>query len=237
MADNNDVPAYASGTLMQPELPGERTFEHLRQAAKVIVQTFGEICEVVIHDFAEIEHSVVHIEGNVTGRKIGDSATDLLLSAVRSGQTEQDVYGYTGYTLDGKTLRSSSMFLRDAEGKVYGAFCVNVDVTQLAQLDTWLSQMLKRSGNAEVSETFTHNLSEALEVMTAEAALEIGVSLAQMNRSQKIRLVHALQAKGAFRIKKAVTFVADRLGVSRFTVYNYLNMSRHDLRELETEEA
>ena len=199
------------------------SFAICEQIAQAIAHTFGDICEVVIHDFANIEHSVAFIAGNVTGRAVGDGPTDLLLRAVRGGHTEQDLYGYPGHTLDGKTLRSSSVFLRDEAGAVYGAFCINVDVTHLAQVEGWLSQLLRAQPGPEVSETFTRHMSEALEVLLAEAALEIGVPVANMHRAQKIELVRLLAERGAFRIKKAVTIVAERLGVSRFTVYNYLN--------------
>lgn len=206
----------------------EHAFMLCQQLAQVIVQTFGDICEVVTHDFTHLDHSVVNIAGDVTNRKVGDGPTDLLLQAVRTGRTEQDLYGYPGYTLDGKTLRSSSAFLRDLDGTVFGAFCVNVDVSHLAQVEAWLGQLLHNTAGAEVSETFTRDLSESLEIMIAEAALEIGLPITHMNRAQKIELVQMLAERGAFRIKKAVTLVAEKLGVSRFTVYNYLNANIED---------
>ena len=201
----------------------EQAFAQCRQTATMIAQTFGAICEVVVHDFTNIEHSVIYIEGNVTNRAIGNGPTDLLLRAVRSGHTEEDLYGYSGYTLDNKTLRSSSMFLRDPDGTVFGALCVNIDVTMFTQVQGWFSSML--AINPEVtSETFTHDLSEALDVLIGEAVIEIGVPITQMTRAQKIRLVQSLQEKGAFQIKKAVQIVAERVGVSRFTIYNYLTV-------------
>lgn len=206
----------------------EHTLALCRQIAHMFTQTFGDMCEVVIHDFTNLEHSVIHIDGDVTRRKVGDGPTDLLLQAVRSGRTEQDLYGYPGYTLDGKTLRSSSAFLRDPDGTVFGAFCVNVDVTHLAQVEGWLGRLLGNTTGAEVSETFTRDLSESLEVMIAEAALEVGIPVAHLNRAQKIELVQLLAERGAFRIKKAVTLVAERLGVSRFTIYNYLNANAEE---------
>lgn len=198
-----------------------------RQVAEAIVQTFGDICEVVLHDFTDIEHSVIFIAGNVTHRAVGDGPTDLLLRAVRSGHTEQDLYAYHGYTLDNRTLRSSSMFLRDPDGTVFGALCINVDVTMLQQVHAWLHTLLATTHD-QVSETFTRDFSEALEVLIGETAIEIGVPVAQMTRAQKIQLVHRLQEKGAFQFKKAVQVVAERLGVSRFTIYNYLNASTHE---------
>ena len=49
---------------------------------KVLSQTFGRKCETLIHDFSDPQHSIIAIEGNVTGRKIGDGITDF---AVASG--------------------------------------------------------------------------------------------------------------------------------------------------------
>jgi predicted transcriptional regulator YheO len=213
-------------------LPREQAFALCRQLAQVVAQTFGDMCEVVIHDFTDLEHSIIAIAGDVTNRRVGDGPTNLLLQAIREGRTDEDLYGYMGHTLDNKTLRSSSAFLRDPDGTVYGAFCINVDTTNLAQLDSWLSQML-RNTRSEVSELFTSNVAEAIEVLMAEATQEIGVPIGQMNRAQKIRLVHALQEKGAFKIKRAVTLVAERLNVSRFTVYNYLNMAPSSASRLE----
>jgi hypothetical protein len=53
--------------------------------------------------------------------------------------------------------------------------------------------------------------------------LEMGGRLADMSREQKQMAVAKLNDRGAFRYRKAVEDIADALGVSRFTVYNYLN--------------
>ncbi|CAN5728228.1 helix-turn-helix domain-containing protein [soil metagenome] len=52
---------------------------------------------------------------------------------------------------------------------------------------------------------------------------EMGGPLIAMNREQKQMAVAKLNERGAFRYRKAVEDIADALGVSRFTVYNYLN--------------
>ena len=42
--------------------------------ARMLAQTFGQDCEVVLHDLDCPEHSVVHVENPyVTGRKVGQS--------------------------------------------------------------------------------------------------------------------------------------------------------------------
>jgi hypothetical protein len=52
---------------------------------------------------------------------------------------------------------------------------------------------------------------------------DIGAPLAQLSREDKQRAVKLLNERGAFQLRKSVEQVAEVLGVSRFTVYNYLN--------------
>jgi len=52
---------------------------------------------------------------------------------------------------------------------------------------------------------------------------EFGAPLAQLSRAEKQRAVRLLEEAGAFAYRRSVETVAASLGVSRFTVYNYLN--------------
>ena len=59
--------------------------------------------------------------------------------------------------------------------------------------------------------------------MLAALESEMGRPLSDLSREQKQQVVAKLNDRGAFRLRKSVEDVADVLGVSRFTVYNYLN--------------
>lgn len=52
---------------------------------------------------------------------------------------------------------------------------------------------------------------------------EFGSDLASLSREDKQRAVKALNERGAFGLRRSVEEVAEVMGVSRFTVYNYLN--------------
>jgi len=52
---------------------------------------------------------------------------------------------------------------------------------------------------------------------------EMGVPLASLDRLGKQRVVKMLNERGAFELRRSVERVAEELGISRFTVYNYLN--------------
>ncbi|MFI7060251.1 helix-turn-helix domain-containing protein [Kribbella sp. NPDC050124] len=62
--------------------------------------------------------------------------------------------------------------------------------------------------------------------LLAEVAAELGGSLSGLSRGDKQRAVLLLEAKGAFEYRKSAETVAEALGVTRFTVYNYLNRAR-----------
>lgn len=67
------------------------------------------------------------------------------------------------------------------------------------------------------------DLSASLERILAELRRRHGMPLAELDRSTKQQVVRTLEARGAFAMRHGVETVASALGVSRFTVYNYLN--------------
>ncbi|WP_399084033.1 helix-turn-helix domain-containing protein [Streptomyces sp. BBFR2] len=67
------------------------------------------------------------------------------------------------------------------------------------------------------------HLAESLDHLLAELERRHGVPLADLDRKTKQSVVRILEARGAFSVRHGVETVAGALGVSRFTVYNYLN--------------
>jgi hypothetical protein len=63
----------------------------------------------------------------------------------------------------------------------------------------------------------------ALDRIIAAVEAELGRPLSDLSREDKQRAVRMLEERGAFQLRKSVEDVADAMGVSRFTVYNYLN--------------
>jgi len=52
---------------------------------------------------------------------------------------------------------------------------------------------------------------------------DLGAPLQELSREQKQAAVGLLNSRGAFNLRKSVEDIAAALGVSRFTVYNYLD--------------
>lgn len=67
------------------------------------------------------------------------------------------------------------------------------------------------------------HLADSLDHMLTDLERRHGVPLAQLDRKTKQQVVRVLEARGAFSVRHGVETVAGALGVSRFTIYNYLN--------------
>lgn len=69
----------------------------------------------------------------------------------------------------------------------------------------------------------TAPLHGALDRLIESVEAELGGRLPELPREHKQRAVRLLEERGAFVLRRAVDDIADRMGVSRITVYNYLN--------------
>lgn len=143
-------------------------FENLKNIVDSLVKVYGRNMEVVVHDFADLEHSLMYIFGNVTKRKIGAPVTDLVVKAWRNeGDRVEDILGYSSATKEGRILKSSTIFIRDGKRKVIGALCVNHDVTDLLRAVHELETLTFTSTNKQVdkSETFASTVNETIDAL------------------------------------------------------------------------
>jgi hypothetical protein len=81
--------------------------------------------------------------------------------------------------------------------------------------------VLSWEGREVVAVRLPH-LADSLEHILADLRRRHG-PLAELGRKEKQTVVRILEERGAFSVRHGVETVASALGVSRFTVYNYLN--------------
>jgi len=210
-------------------LENETIFENLKRVAAVAVQMLGQNCEVAIHDFSKLPHSLVHIEGKVTKRQVGAPITDLVIKRLRAeGDAVRDISSYRTVTREGRILKSSTTFIRDKSGTVIGAYCANFDITDHLNAVTLLNEFVQTDmpASPEKKETFASSLDETIESLMAPVIKEIGKQPVTMSKEERIRLVQALEFQGGFMLRGAVDYLAKIMGVSKYTVYNYLKEIR-----------
>jgi predicted transcriptional regulator YheO len=203
----------------------------LARFGEAVCRTIGPQCEVVVHNLADMEHSIAWIMGTVTERKVGGCMTSTGLSLVRSGKT-QDSYNYTTRTRDGKTVRSSLVFVRDQKGKPMIGVEINFDTSSFVAFRSTLEALADPDEAYDFQDAFIDDAPEVLEHLLQQAVALIGIPVPQMSKADRLRAVQILDEAGAFEFRKAIPAVASYLNVTRFTIHNYLNELHEEPAEL-----
>ena len=85
---------------------------------------------------------------------------------------------------------------------------------------------------ADAGEAGGTDLSDGLSRLIGDVEEELGGSLADLSRAEKQHAVRLLEERGAFEMRRSAETVAEALGLTRFTVYNYLNRVRGDAADV-----
>ncbi len=207
----------------------EKQMHHTLGTLKKIVEglgkTLGRNCEIVLHDISNPDSSIIAIaNGHVTGRNIGSPATDFLLDLAAAPNENDMVINYFTKASNGKQLKSSTFLVRDEKGEVIGAFCINIDISQLLGVKDFVDDLLcidETENNA--MENFPNNTTEFLQMMIDKSLSIVNKPVEFQTKEDKLKIVAYLNKCRVFKIKGAVDFVAKTLKVSRYTIYNYLD--------------
>ncbi|MDQ0378177.1 helix-turn-helix transcriptional regulator [Amycolatopsis thermophila] len=198
----------------------------LRPVLDGLAATFGSNCEVVLHDYRRPEGSVVAVAGEVTGRAPGGAMSELGLSLLKQGRDARDQINYLTRTDAGRVIKASTLLLRDRDGEVFGALCVNVDVTDLRHAAVLLGELAAVTALPDATTTFTNDVGQLIRAVVAEEELKLGRPVSRMTRTERLDLFRALDERGLFALQKAVPEVAAALGISRASAYNHLAQIR-----------
>jgi predicted transcriptional regulator YheO len=114
----------------------------LAEMAPDLARALGPDHEVVLHDLRLIPNSIVAIGGGLTGRSVGGPTTDLLLRLVHH-RRHANVLRYQTRSADGRTLRSSTLFIRDPDNRPVGCLCINTDITDWLGAQALVDSMTK----------------------------------------------------------------------------------------------
>ena len=204
----------------------------LKQIAKGIAATFGSNCEVVIHDVGakHPEHSVVAIEnGHVTGRKVGDGASHVVMEQVRQADAQpEDHLSYLTKTPDGKILKSSTMYIRGKSGKVVAILGVNYDISSLLMVEGAVHELTTPQDKAQTEPERITNVNELLDELIGQSVALVGKPVVLMNKEDKMRAIGFLNQNGAFLVTKSGDKVAKYFGISKYTLYSYIDKQQED---------
>ncbi len=180
--------------------------ENLKQTAHAVAAQFGEKCEVVIHDLTgnELENSIVYIEnGDVSGRKVGDGPSQIVLDTFAK-RDEADLPDHLAYLLhapSGRILKSSTVFIRNEQGRIDYIFAINFDVTELQIVNKSVTSFLSFGDEAgDEPEPITSDVNMLLDQLIDRSVELVGVPVRAMSKEDKIKAIQFLNDAGAFLI-------------------------------------
>jgi predicted transcriptional regulator YheO len=193
-----------------------------------VAATFGPLCEVVLHDYRNPEKSVVAVAGSVTGRTVGGAMSEIGMRVLAHGDEAADQLNYVTRARNGTVVKSSTMVLRDSTGAVFGALCVNVDVSAVGKVHELLGA-LAGAGSAPAElpvTTFGNDIDSVVDALVDAHRTRQRGSWPELDREERLELFDGLDARGVFAVRGAVEQVAARLGISRASAYHYLARAR-----------
>ena len=230
------------------------------QQYSVIVQflgkTLGPDYEIVLHDLSPDHNQIVAIANNhVSGRNIGSPLTNASLKMLidKAYETDDFLCNYKGIAENGRLLRSSTMFIKDAQGNPAGLLCINFDDSRFMDLqDTLLSVIhpkeyiaarpfMKKYEKSEttaasrqtdavpdpepsaITENFSMDIPSLMHKMFADATVAMPTPADRLNQQEKKEIIEKLHKQGLFQLKGAITFVAEQFACSSATIYRYLS--------------
>ena len=173
-----------------------------------LAMLIGSHCEIVLHSLQDLKCSAIRIaNGEHTGRKIGSPITDLALRMLHdmTGADSSVSKCYFTRAKSGVLMKSLTIAIRNREQRVIGLLCINMN------LDVPFSQINFASS---VEDLVTQTLEFTIEEVNADRNVS--------NNAKNRQIVLNLYEKGIFDIKDAINQVADRLNISKHTVYLYI---------------
>lgn len=211
------------------------TLEHLKKIAHGIALQFGQNCEVVIHDLRgrSLENTVVFIEnGHVSGRQIGDGPSHVVLEAKGKSAGEiEDRYGYLTRTKDGRILKSTTIYMGNPDtDHIDYVLSVNYDITSLMTIDSAVRSIIATNEGDEKRkqpERITQNVNDLLDDLIEQSVDLVGKPVALMSKDEKVTAIKFLNDAGAFLVTKSGDKVSKFFGISKYTLYSYIDVNNN----------
>ena len=172
--------------------------------------------------------------GVYTGRKVGDGASNVVMEQLRTQDPEpKDHLCYLTKTPDGKILKSSTVYIRDRKGRVSAILAINYDISALLMVENAIGDLTRstREPDIQKAERITVlNVGDVLDRLIEQSVALAGKPVALMNKDDRMRAVRFLNEHGAFLITKSSDKVAKFFGISKYTLYSYIDSKQEDSR-------
>ena len=205
----------------------DEAFEFLDRTARGIAEMFGSTCETLVHDMGVPTHPILSIyNGHVSGREVG-STMDIMGVGLELDEqaATTDQVNLAAVTPDGRQTKSSTFHMIGEDYNL--ALGINFDYTSLVFANRILVDLMSAQSDLR-SALWRPGDSRQLADLFDQCLSAMGKPLESLSKTDRLKLVALLRQRSAFSYRKSVPYVAGRLGVSRYTVYKYLEELEED---------
>ena len=191
----------------------DEAFEFLDRTARGIAEMFGSTCETLVHDMGVPTHPILSIyNGHVSGREVGSTMDIMGIGLELDEQAATtDQVNLAATTPDGRQTKSSTFHMIGADYNL--ALGINFDYTSLVFANRILEDLMSAQSDLR---------SALWQPGDSRQLADLGKPLEALNKADRLKVVALLRERSAFSYRKSVPYVAGRLGVSRYTIYKYL---------------
>ncbi len=208
----------------------EEAFEFLDRTAKGIAQMFGSSCETLVHDMSVPDHPILSIyNGHVSGREVGSTMDIMGVGQDLDEEARKtDFVNLYATTPAGQQIKSSTFHMMSGEYNL--ALGINFDYSSLVFANRILVDLMR--AEEDLKSAIWRNGENRLGEILDECLAIVGKPVGALNKADRIKVIALLNQREAFSFRKAVPFISQRLGVSRYTVYKYLSEIAEQKEEL-----
>lgn len=196
----------------------------LREAEKIVRglgQSLSPLCEIVLHSLSGPDQGVIAIENSISGRKVGDSTTELGVARMVNSDFPEILANYENQFPDGRPAKSTSIGIKDSEGQFIAAICLNMDVSYLKSISSYLGNLAQIDAADRPSETLAPGQT-SLEARVLEYSSQLNKAPSSLSSNERRTLAISLEEDGLFDQRGTADKLASLLGCSRSNIYYYL---------------
>ena len=136
----------------------------------------------------------------------------------------KNLINYEARTDSGKLIKSTTFHYKG--NSYHFSLGINYDFTMFSMMNNVLSNFIKTS--SQYDEVLSKKGDVNLDDIFNECMEEINLPVRMLNKEDRKRVVEMLDDKSAFNIKNSIVDIANKLNVSRYTIYNYLKEIRKE---------
>lgn len=221
--------------------------QHYVKLTEFLGAALGPDYEVALHDLTDKNRSIIAIANNhISGREIGAPLTNMALSILKDRRYETSDYqlNYYGISVNGKDLRSNTMYIKQG-GRLIGMLCINFDdsryrklsqdILSLCHPDPFMEELQPAAEPESLEDAFREDpekFRNSMEAVVADAINrkleQMGCTAQRLTPEERLQIIAALEEGGIFLLKGAVKDTAAALYCSQASIYRYLSQIRSE---------